>query len=151
MDPARSTRTGWPAWSWQAYRQIIERSEVALFRSTDRSYPDGGQLRDFVYVEDNLDHMCWLWQHPEVCGIFNSGTGREHSFLDLVHATFGAMDRPPKVRFVEMPEDLRGRYQNFTRAETGKLAEAGYPGRPTSLDEGVSRYVRWHTERCIKP
>src|SRR4051794_20441491 len=126
---------------WQSYRQIQTRGEVGLFRSDDPAYPDGGQLRDFVHVDDCLDHMIWLWRNPQVCGLFNSGTGRARSFLDLVSATFAALGLEPRVAFVEMPDDLRGRYQNYTQAEMAKLRAAGYPERPTPLEEGVSRYL----------
>ena len=127
---------------WHGYRQIRERGVVELFKSTDPSLPDGGQRRDFVYVDDCVDHMIWLWGHPEVRGIFNSGSGQARSFNELVAATFRALGREPVIRYVKMPEDLRGRYQNFTQARMGKLAAAGYPGRPTPLEDGVRRYIQ---------
>lgn len=128
---------------YHAYRQIVERGEVGLFRSSDPTLADGEQRRDFVFVEDNIDHLMWLWRNPQICGIFNSGTGKARSFTDLVAATFRVLDREPRIRFIPMPDDLRGRYQNFTRAEMGKLHDAGYPGRPTPLEDGVARTVAW--------
>lgn len=128
---------------WHSYQQIHITGCVRLFKSTDPAFADGGQLRDFVYVDDNLDHMIWLWKNPNVRGIFNSGTGAARSFTDLVSATFRALDREPRIEFIEMPGDLQGRYQNYTRAEMTKLRQAGYPGLSTSLEEGVARYVGW--------
>ncbi len=129
--------------AWHGYHQAVERGEVALFKSTEPGMPDGGQRRDFVFVDDCIDHMLWLWRHPEASGIYNSGSGEARSFRELAEAIFAAMGRAPRIRYIEMPEDLRGRYQSFTQATTSKLREAGYPGRPTSLEEGVARYVAW--------
>jgi ADP-L-glycero-D-manno-heptose 6-epimerase len=126
-----------------SYRQIVERGEVGLFQSTDPAFEDGGQLRDFVFVEDNIDHMLWLWRNPQVRGIFNSGTGQARSFRDLVTATFTVLGREPRIRYIPMPEDLRGRYQNYTQARMDKLRAAGYPGAPTALEQGVARTVAW--------
>ncbi|WP_422924045.1 ADP-glyceromanno-heptose 6-epimerase [Singulisphaera sp. PoT] len=128
---------------WHSYHQIAAKGEVGLFKSTEPDMPDGGQRRDFVYVGDCVDHMIWLWEHPDVCGIFNSGTGQARSFRELAEATFHALGREPKIRYIEMPQDLRGAYQSFTQATMKKLGEAGYPGRPTSLEEGVGHYVAW--------
>ncbi len=128
---------------WHSYHQIAAKGEVALFKSTEPDMPDGGQRRDFVFVGDCVNHMIWLWQHPEVCGIFNSGTGQARSFRELVEATFHALGKEPKIRYIEMPQDLRGAYQSFTQATMQKIKSAGYPGEPTSLEEGVSQYVSW--------
>ena len=128
---------------WHGYHQVIERGEIALFRSTEPGMPDGGQRRDFVFVGDCVDHMLWLWRHPEASGIYNSGTGQARTFRELAEATFAAAGISPRIRYIEMPEDLRGRYQSFTQATTSKLREAGYPGRPTPLEQGIARYVDW--------
>jgi ADP-L-glycero-D-manno-heptose 6-epimerase len=128
---------------WHTYHQIRESGEVKLFRSTEPSIGDGGQRRDFVYVGDCVDHLLWLWKNPGVRGIFNSGTGQARSFLDLVSNTFRTLGREPKIRFIDMPEDLKNRYQSFTQARMGKLRSAGYPGFPTSLEQGIAQYVEW--------
>jgi len=128
---------------WHAYQQIASRGEVGLFKSAEPSIPDGGQRRDFVAVGDCVEHLIWLWRHPEVSGIFNSGTGQARSFLELVGATFAALGCEPRIRFIDMPEDLRGRYQSFTRATMDKLPAAGFPGHPTPLEQGVRQYVAW--------
>lgn len=123
----------------QAHRQILERGEVSLFKSLDSSQPDGGQLRDFVHVEDCIEHMLWLWQHPRVSGLFNSGTGTARTFNDLVSAVFAAMGREPRVHYVDMPRDIEPHYQKFTQADMSTLRGAGYDQAPTSLEEGISQ------------
>ena len=126
---------------WHAYHQIAARGKVGLFKSTDPRIPDGGQRRDFVFVDDCISHMIWLWRHPEASGIYNSGTGQARTFRELVEATFEALGRAPRIHYIDTPPDLRGRYQNFTQATTIKLRAAGYPGQPTNLEQGVRKYV----------
>jgi ADP-L-glycero-D-manno-heptose 6-epimerase len=126
-----------------AYRQIVETGEMKLFRSTDPAYPDGGQRRDFVFVDDCIDHMMWLWRHPEASGIYNSGTGTARTFADLVNAVFVALSREPVVRFIDMPPSLAKQYQNFTEADMTKLRTAGYQYPPTALEDGVRQTVSW--------
>jgi ADP-L-glycero-D-manno-heptose 6-epimerase len=128
---------------WQSYRQIRETGEVKLFRSNDPAYPDGGQTRDFVYVHDCIDHMLWLWQSKAPNAIYNSGTGEPRTFLDLAQATFAALGQKPNIRFIDMPADLIGKYQNFTKAEMTKLRSAGYDRPATTLEAGVAATVRW--------
>jgi ADP-L-glycero-D-manno-heptose 6-epimerase len=128
---------------FQAHKQIRETGQMKLFRSTDARYPDGGQLRDFVFVEDCVDHLLWLWKQPHSGGVFNSGTGKARSFFDLVTAVFLALEMRPQISFIDMPTDLVKQYQNYTQAEMSKLRETGYPREPTSLEEGVRKYVHW--------
>jgi ADP-L-glycero-D-manno-heptose 6-epimerase len=128
---------------FQAWRQIHATGSMKLFKSTDRAWPDGGQTRDFVFVEDNVDHLLWLWKNPAPNGLYNSGTGEPRTFLDLTRAVFAALGREADIRFIEMPADLAGKYQNFTKAEMTKLRSAGYERRPTTLEQGVARTVAW--------
>lgn len=132
---------------WQAYRQIAEAGEVRLFRATEPGLPDGGQRRDFVFVRDCVDHLRWLWAHPEASGVHNSGTGTARTFLDLATAVFTALGREPAIRFIDMPPDLAGRYQSFTQADMTKLRAAGYDCPPTTLEYGVLATVEWLRER----
>ena len=128
---------------WQAYRQIAETAEVRLFRSNDPAIADGEQRRDFVFVRDCIDHMLWLWRHPEASGIYNSGTGTARTFFDLARAVFAALGREPAIRFIDMPTTLTSQYQNFTQADMTKLREAGYTCAPTTLEYGVLATVEW--------
>lgn len=113
-----------------------------LFRSHRPDFADGGQARDFVWVGDAVDVMLWLLDTPEVSGLFNVGTGTARSFRDLAMATFAAVGREPAIEYIDMPAELRDKYQYFTQAETGRLRAAGYERPFTSLEDGVRRYVQ---------
>ena len=115
---------------------------VTLFKSHNPGYPDGGQLRDFVYVKDCVGTVGWLLQNPSVTGLFNVGSGAARSFLDLVNAVGAAVGRPPKVRFVDTPAELRDKYQYFTRADISKLRAAGFDQPFHSLEDGVRDFVQ---------
>ena len=128
---------------WHTFRQIRAAGEMRLFRSNDPQLADGYQQRDFVYVGDCIDHMIWLWQHPSASGIYNSGTGTARTFLDLANAVFNELDCEPNIRFIDMPANLSGQYQNFTQADMSKLRSAGYDRAPTSLEAGVAATVAW--------
>lgn len=128
----------------KSFEQIRCDGFVQLFKSYVPEYADGGQLRDFVYVKDVVDatlHFA-LQDASEPGGLFNVGTGKARSWLDLANATFAAMGREPVIEFIEMPEELQGKYQNFTQAEIGKLRQAGYTRPFTSLEDGVRDYVQ---------
>lgn len=139
--PRESHKGGMASVVWHARRQILESGEVRLFRSNDPQYPDGGQRRDFVFAGDCIDHMLWLWSHPGVSGIFNSGTGSARTFIDLARAVFAALGREPSIRFIPMPEALQRQYQNYTQADMSKLRAAGYDRPPTSLEDGVRQSI----------
>ncbi|MBO6948835.1 MAG: ADP-glyceromanno-heptose 6-epimerase [Rhodospirillales bacterium] len=113
-----------------------------LFKSHHPDYEDGGQLRDFVSVDDCADVICWLLESPSVSGLFNLGTGKARSFADLARAVYAAMDEEFKVEYVPTPEDIRDKYQYFTEASMTRLRDAGYRGQFTPLEDGVGRYVR---------
>jgi ADP-L-glycero-D-manno-heptose 6-epimerase len=116
--------------------------EITLFKSYRPDIADGGQRRDFVFVGDCVDVVLWLLDHPEVTGLYNLGTGEDRSFDDLAHALFDALDKPPKISYVEMPESIREKYQYFTRASMSRLRAAGYDRPFTSLEAGVRSYVQ---------
>ncbi len=126
---------------WQAYLQIVESGEVRLFRSNTPAVADGEQRRDFVFVRDCVDHVLWLWRHRAPNGLYNSGTGRARTFLDLARAVFSALRMPERIRFIDMPADVAGQYQNFTQADVNSLRVAGYEWPATSLEEGVAETI----------
>jgi len=126
---------------FHAYHQIRNTGYVQLFKSHHPDYKDGGQLRDFIYVRDIARVCAWLMEAQPPSGIYNLGTGKARSFEDLARSTFHALELDPDIRYIDMPEDLRGKYQYFTEANMGKLINAGYPHSFTSLEEGVSDYV----------
>ena len=125
----------------KAFHQIRETGRMRLFRSSDPAFPDGGQMRDFVYVKDCVDIVAWFLQN-KIGGIFNVGSGQARTWNDLAAAVFAAMDLPANIEYVDMPEHLRGKYQNFTQADMSRLAAAGYGTPMHSLKQGVTDYVR---------
>jgi ADP-L-glycero-D-manno-heptose 6-epimerase len=127
---------------FHAFHQIKESGKVRLFRSHRPDFKDGEQLRDFVYVKD-LTEVIWFLMNEKVSsGLYNLGTGKARTFIDLVKATFAALDKKPVIEFVDTPEDIREKYQYFTEANMSKLRNAGYFNTFTSLEDGVNDYVR---------
>ncbi len=115
---------------------------VTLFKSAHPDYADGGQMRDFIYVRDCVDVMLWLYDQPQINGLFNLGTGRARSFDDLAAVLFAALDRPVAIDYIDMPDAVRDHYQYRTQAEMGRLRAAGYAAPFTSLEDGVGDYAR---------
>jgi len=134
-----------------AFNQISASGGMKLFRSHRADYRDGEQLRDFVYVKDLCQVCMFLMQHRKSSGLYNLGSGKARTFLDLVRATFKAMDRPENITFIDTPADIRDKYQYFTEARMEKLIGIGYDRPFTTLEEGVSDYVKNYLEsgaRC---
>lgn len=127
---------------WHSFNQVMKDGQVKLFRSHRPDFEDGKQLRDFIYVKDVLKVCHWLMENQPASGIYNLGTGTARSFNDLVTATFGGLDKPANIVFIDMPEDIRDKYQYFTEAKMDKLRQAGYAEPFYSLEEGVDDYVR---------
>lgn len=127
---------------FHAYNQITKTGEMKLFASHHQDYKDGEQLRDFVYVKDVTNVCMFLLIHRKDSGIYNLGSGKARTFLDLVNNTFKAMNLAPKVSFIPTPEDIRDKYQYFTEADMSKLKAIGYDKPFTSLEEGVEDYVK---------
>jgi ADP-L-glycero-D-manno-heptose 6-epimerase len=126
----------------QFYTLAKSGAPAPLFRSYRADIADGGQRRDFVYVRDCVDMLLWLYDHPEVSGLFNIGSGKARSFADLVGALYRAVGREPAISYVEMPAAIRDKYQYFTEAPLAKLRRAGYPAPTSSLEDGIEHYVR---------
>jgi ADP-L-glycero-D-manno-heptose 6-epimerase len=122
--------------------EIAAGGPARLFRSHRPDIADGAQRRDFVWVGDCVSVLLWLIDTPAVSGLYNLGTGRSRSYLELVHAVFAAMQKPPEIVFVDMPQSLVGQYQYFTEARMERLRAAGYGAPFTPLEEGVRRYVQ---------
>lgn len=128
---------------FHGWNQIQQEGRVRLFQSHKEGYEDGGQLRDFIYVRDVVQVMLAVAERPDVSGLFNLGTGRAHSFRELIESLFAAISTPPRIEYVPMPDDLRGKYQYFTEATMRKLALAGVPYTPTLLASAVEDYAKW--------
>lgn len=127
---------------FHGFNQILETGELRLFRSHRPDYTDGGQKRDFVYVKDVVEVCYWLMHHRKDSGLYNLGSGTARTFLDLAQATFAAMDKEPRITFIDTPADIRDKYQYFTEADMSKLKSIGYPFSFYSLEEGVEDYVK---------
>ncbi len=127
---------------YHAFQQISKTGEMKLFRSHHPDFEDGHQMRDFIYVKDVVDVMYWLMRHRQNSGIFNLGTGKSNTFLNLTNAVFNAMGKAPKISFIDTPADIREKYQYFTEATMSKLRSIGYDQPFQSLEQGVQDYVQ---------
>jgi ADP-L-glycero-D-manno-heptose 6-epimerase len=127
---------------FHAFRQIKETGKMRMFRSHNPEYRDGEQLRDFIYVKDVADIMYFFLRNRKNSGIYNVGTGKAETFLELVTRTFSAMSLPPQIEFIDTPADIRDKYQYYTQADMSKLLKAGYSGHLRPLSEGVTEYVK---------
>jgi ADP-L-glycero-D-manno-heptose 6-epimerase len=125
----------------KAYDQIRSKGELTLFKSHRPDYRDGEQERDFIYVKDAIAMTLFFFDHPLVNGIFNCGTGLARTWVDLARAVFAAMDRTPQIRFVDIPDTIRDRYQYHTRADMTKLRASGFRPATASIEDGVREYV----------
>jgi ADP-L-glycero-D-manno-heptose 6-epimerase len=126
----------------------VRRGEpLRLFRSERPDYPDGGQVRDFIYVKDCVQVMLWLLDSPQVSGLYNVGTGVARSWLDLARALFSAAQQPEAIEFIDMPAALAGKYQYYTEARMDRLRLAGYAQPFTTLEAGVGDYVGGYLSR----
>lgn len=126
----------------KAYEQIRDTGNVKLFKSLHPDYKDGEQMRDFVYVKDAVDMTLYFLEHPDKNGIYNVGTGKARTWNDLVKALFNALSKPVKIEYIDLPENLREKYQYFTEANLNKIKSDGYPKQTTSLEDGVNDYVK---------
>jgi ADP-L-glycero-D-manno-heptose 6-epimerase len=126
----------------KAHEQIAATGRVRLFRSDRPEFRDGEQRRDFVYVRDAVAMTLHLVDTPEANGLFNVGSGRAHTWLDLVTPVFHAMGRTPEIEFIDMPAELRGKYQYMTCARLARIRASGYDAPITPLAEAVEETVR---------
>jgi ADP-L-glycero-D-manno-heptose 6-epimerase len=134
---------------FHSFNQIKQNGKVKLFKSHKAEFKDGEQLRDFIYVKDVVAVCYWLMQQTTESGVqkipgglYNLGTGKARTFNDLVKATYAGMGLPPVIDYIDMPEDIRDKYQYYTEANMQKLIDAGYKAPFFSLEDGVGDYVR---------
>ena len=126
---------------FHAFNQISKTGGMKLFRSHNPEYKDGEQLRDFVYVKDVVSVCLFLMENKPESAIYNLGSGKARTFLDLTKNSFKAMGKEENISFIDTPEDIRDKYQYFTEADMSKLIDAGYDKGFTSLEDGVKDYV----------
>ncbi len=126
---------------FHTFNQIQANGGMKLFRSHNPNYTDGGQLRDFVYVKDVVSVCLFLMNDKPTSGIYNLGSGKARTFLDLAKNTFKNVDKPENIDFIDTPIDIRDKYQYFTEADMSKLIGEGYKIPFHTLEEGVADYV----------
>lgn len=126
----------------KAFEQVRDTGKVRLFKSLNPQYKDGEQMRDFVYVKDAVDMTLHFLENKDQNGIYNVGSGKARTWIDLVTALFNAVGKPVNIEFIDLPEHLREKYQYFTEANLEKIKKAGYNKTFTSLEDGVNDYVK---------
>jgi ADP-L-glycero-D-manno-heptose 6-epimerase len=126
----------------KSFAQVMQAGVIRLFKSYRPEYADGEQQRDFLYVKDAVRMTVHLAENRQAAGIFNIGSGKAHSWNQLAAAIFSALDREPRIEYIEMPETIRDKYQYFTEAKIEKLRSAGYTQAITPLGEAVRDYVQ---------
>lgn len=129
---------------YHAYNQIVETGGLNLFRSHNPDFKDGGQLRDFIYVKDIFKVIDFIITKKDnfKSGIYNLGTGKARSFLDLAMSVFHALDKKVDIKFINTPIDIRDKYQYYTKAEMDKIRIQGYLASFYSLEAGIIDYIR---------
>lgn len=135
---------------WHAFNQISKTGKMNLFRSHNPEFKDGEQMRDFVYVKDVIEACLFLMHHRKNPGIYNLGSGKARTFLDLTKSVFNAMGKKQDIEFIDTPADIRDKYQYFTEASMDKLKTIGYSKPFWSLEEGVTDYVKNYLTPTIK-
>jgi len=126
---------------YHAYKQIRETGSVQLFRSYKSDYRDGKQLRDFIYVKDVLKVLTFFMENRKNSDLYNLGTGKARTFQDLVMPIFMALNEMPQIEFVDIPEDIREKYQYYTCANMERLIEAGYNQGFYELEDAIHDYL----------
>ena len=126
----------------QIWPKVQADEPVTLFRSHNPAYADGGQMRDFIYVDDVCKVNLWFWQNPQHSGIFNCGTGRAEPFQNVAEAVIKHHQKGA-IEYIPFPDHLKGRYQSFTQADLTRLRGVGYDGEFKTVAEGVADYMAW--------
>lgn len=127
----------------KACGQIRDTGKVQLFRSHKEGYTDGGQLRDFIYIKDAIAMTAHFLENPIAGGLYNVGTGKAHTWVDLMNALFKALKKEPHIEFIPMPETLRDKYQYFTEADMTKTIATGYQKTLFTLEDAVADYAKY--------
>jgi ADP-L-glycero-D-manno-heptose 6-epimerase len=122
--------------------QVLKEGKIKLFKSSEPDkFGDGDQVRDFVYVKDVARMTCAFLDNEDT-GIYNMGSGQANTWNTLAKSVFKALNKPVRIEYVEMPHDLKGKYQNYTKAEmakTHKVLKTHAEGIP--FEDSVIDYV----------
>lgn len=125
----------------KAYEQIMSSGKVRLFKSYLPEYKDGEQLRDFIYIKDAVNMTIHFFKNRNLTGIFNIGTGKPHSFNELVTHVFTSLNKEIKIEYIEMPENIKNQYQYYTCADIKKLLSSGYNLPITEFKIAIHEYI----------
>ena len=125
------------------FNQFQKEKEIKLFKSENQNYKDGMQLRDFIYVKDAVEYVMFFLKNNDISGLFNSGTGTAQSFNDLAKAVIKNTDGDESnIKYIDMPNDLKGKYQYYTEANLDKILSTGFNLKFKNLEEGVNDYMK---------
>jgi ADP-L-glycero-D-manno-heptose 6-epimerase len=128
---------------FHAFQQYQKENEIRLFKSENINYKDGKQLRDFIYVKDAVEYVIFFLKNSHISGLFNSGTGTAQSFNDLAKAVLiGVKGDESSIKYIDMPNDLKGKYQYYTEANLDKILATGFDLKFKNLEEGVNDYMK---------
>lgn len=127
---------------YKSFGLVNTAKKISLFKSHNPAFEDGKQVRDFIYVKDVVAVMWNILNDSSINGIFNLGTGAERTWLDLAKSVFSAMNKPENINFIDMPEELKIKYQYYTKAQMNKLASMGLTVNFKNLDDGVKDYIK---------
>ena len=125
----------------KTYEEILKNEHTKLFKSYNKLYLDGEQSRDFVYVKDCISILIWYMENENVSGIYNLGTGKSRTFLDLVCNVYKMMKKNVNIKFIDMPENIKIQYQYETKADLSNIRKLGYKGQFHSLEDGIKSYI----------
>ena len=123
------------------HQKVIKGMDVNLFKSHNKNYKNGEQLRDFIYVKDVVSIIEWFIDNPKLNGLFNVGTGIPRSFNDIAKAVFANSNKREKINYIDTPSKIRCQYQYFTKANIKKLRDLGYKNDFFSLEDGIKDYI----------
>ena len=126
----------------KSFEQVRNENRIRLFKSYRKDFRDGEQKRDFLYVKDAVAMTLHLAANKKAGGLFNIGSGEARTWIDLAHSVFVALNKKPKIEFIEMPETIRDKYQYFTQANISRLQATGYKEKITSLENAVADYIK---------
>jgi ADP-L-glycero-D-manno-heptose 6-epimerase len=141
MDENHKGRMASPI--FHGFHQIATTGKMSLFRSHKEGIKDGEQMRDFIFVEDIVKLVLFCLEKNAPSGIYNCGTGKARTFVDLAKALFSAIGKETNIEWMDTPEKFRAGYQYFTEADMTKMKKAGYNEPFLSIEEGVAKYVKW--------
>lgn len=125
----------------KAYPRVAQEGKISLFKSYKKEFANGDQKRDFIYIKDAVDIVMYFFEHPQINGIYNVGTGEARSWNEVAFAIFKAVGKKPDITYIEMPDVIKPRYQYFTQADMAKLRAAGYKKPFMTLEDAIADYV----------